>query len=96
MTIFITCKGNLFVWTTECKTSFQELKHKLTTAPLLVILDPEKDFEIYSDASRKDLGCVLIQDRKFIAHASRQLRPHEENYSSYDLELVAVVFSLKI
>ena len=51
---------------------------------------------MYSDASRIGLGCVLIQDRKVVAYASRQLKSHERNYPTHDLELVAVVFALKI
>jgi len=54
------------------------------------------DFTIYSDASRQGIGCVLVQDGKVIAYASRQLKPYEKNYPAHDLELAAVVFALKI
>ena len=57
--------------------------------------DTKKDFVIYCDASRQGLGCVLMQERKVVAYASRQLRPHEENYPVHDLELVAVIHALK-
>ena len=50
---------------------------------------------VYSDASRKGLGCVLMQHGKVIAYASRQLRPHELNYPTHDLELAGVIFALK-
>ncbi|XP_061366891.1 uncharacterized protein LOC133310020 [Gastrolobium bilobum] len=92
----LTRKGVPFVWTQECEDCFQDLKNKLTSAPILIILDPLGKFEIYSDASKKGLGCVLMQERKVVAYASRQLRPYEENYPTHDLELAAVVFALKI
>nr|XP_025664782.1 uncharacterized protein LOC112763288 [Arachis hypogaea] len=75
----------------ECDRSFKMLKEKLTTAPVLVLPDPQKPFEIYCDASHKGLGCVLMQDKNMVAYASRQLRPHEQNYLTHDLELAAVV-----
>ncbi len=78
------------------RNSFQRLKHKLTTTPVLILPDIQKDFEIYCDASRQGLGCVLMQEGKVVAYASRQLRPHEENYPTHDLELAAVVHALKI
>ena len=89
-------KEKKFVWTPECEKSFQKLKESLTTAPVLVLPDLNKDFEIYCDASRKGLGCVLMQEKRVVAYASRQLRPHEENYPTHDLELAAVVHTLKI
>ena len=58
--------------------------------------DSRKDFVIYCDASRLGLGCVLMQERRVIAYGSRQLRPHEENYPTYDLELAAVIYALKL
>ena len=70
--------------------SFQALKDKLTSAPVLAPPDTKKDFVIYCDASRQGLGCVLMQERRVIAYASRKLRPHEENYPVHDLELAAV------
>ena len=63
-----------------------------------MLVQPEsgKEFVIYSDASLNVLGCVLIQEGKVIAYASRQLKPHEKNYPTHDLELAAIVFALKI
>ena len=55
-----------------------------------------RDYTVYSDASRISLGCVLMQDGKVVAYASRQLKPHEQNCPTHDLELVVVVFALKI
>ena len=75
--------------------SFQELKRKLTSAPILIMPDITKGFEVYCDASRLGLGCVLLQEARVVSYLSRQLRPHEENYPTHDLELAAVVLALK-
>ena len=85
-----------FEWTNACERSFQVLKEKLVIAPILILPEPGKRFTVYSDASRIGLGCVLMQEGKVIGYASRQLRKHEENYPTHDLELAAVVFALKI
>nr|AAV32158.1 putative polyprotein [Oryza sativa Japonica Group] len=85
-----------YKWTEECEQSFQELKKRLVTAPVFVLPDPRKGFQVYCDASRLGLGCVLMQDGKVVAYASRQLRPHENNYPTHVLELAAVVHVLKI
>ena len=77
-------------------TSFQELRKRLVTAPVLALSDEKGDFMIYSDASLKGLGCVLMQHGKVIAYASRQLKTHELKYLTHDLELAAIVFALKI
>jgi hypothetical protein len=89
-------KGIKFEWTEKCQESFQTLKDKLTSTPVLAPLDSCKDFMIYCDASRQGLGCVLMQERKVIAYASRQLCPHEKNYPVHDLELAAVIYALKL
>jgi hypothetical protein len=89
-------KGNTFEWTPRHETSFQELKKRLTTAPVLTMRDMEKLFLIYCDAYGQGLGCVLMQDGHVVAYASRQLRKHEEKYPTHDLELAAVVHALKI
>ncbi|KAK1602293.1 hypothetical protein QYE76_008142 [Lolium multiflorum] len=88
-------KNTPFVWSEECEKSFQTLKEKLTTAPVLAVPEVGKDYTVYCDASKHGLGCVLMQDRKVISYGSRQLRPHEVNYPTHDLELAAVVFALK-
>ena len=89
-------KAKDFKWTKACQNSFEELKKRLTTAPVLAKTDIHKNFDIYCDASRQDLGCVLMQEVRVIAYASRQLRKHELNYPTHDLELAAVVHVLKI
>ncbi|CAA0839164.1 Uncharacterized mitochondrial protein AtMg00860, partial [Striga hermonthica] len=85
-----------FDWSAQCEESFQELKRRLTTAPVIAIPDPTLEFTVYSDASKMGLGCVLMQQGKFVAYASRQLKPHEQNYPTHDLELTVVVHALKI
>jgi hypothetical protein len=89
-------KDKKFEWTPACEASFQELKKRLTTAPILVMPDMEKPFSTYCDASGQGLGCVVMQDGRVVAYASRQLRKHEVNYPTHDLELVTVVDALKI
>ncbi|KAJ8771673.1 hypothetical protein K2173_026850 [Erythroxylum novogranatense] len=89
-------KNVTFRWTEECQRSFEELKYRLTTAPVLAIPSGTGGFEVYSDASHQGLGCVLMQYDRVVAYASRQLRSHEVNYPVHDLELAAVVFALKI
>ena len=92
----LTKKGAAYEWTNERESAFQELKTRLVTAPVLVLPSANEEFQIYSDASHKGLGCVLMQEGKVIAYASRQLKPNEKNYPTHDLELAAVVFALKI
>ncbi|KAA0047130.1 reverse transcriptase [Cucumis melo var. makuwa] len=92
----LTRKGAPFVWSKACEGSFQNLKQKLVTAPVLTVPDGSGSFVIYSDAFKKGLGCVLMQQGKVVAYASRQLKSHEQNYPTHDLELAAVVFALKI
>ncbi|GKA32890.1 putative nucleotidyltransferase, ribonuclease H [Tanacetum coccineum] len=83
-------KGEKFVWTDERQESFEELKRRLVSAPILTLPSGSDGFQIYSDASKKGLGCVLMQHGKVIAYASRQLKPYEVNYPTHDLELAAV------
>ncbi|KAA0057159.1 pol protein [Cucumis melo var. makuwa] len=82
----LTRKRTPFVWSSACESSFQELKQKLVSG----------SFMIYSVASKKRLGCVLMQQGKVVAHASRQMKSDEQNYPTHDLELAAVVFAPKI
>ncbi|GJR69020.1 putative reverse transcriptase domain-containing protein [Tanacetum coccineum] len=72
------------------------LKQKLCSAPILALPEGSEDFIVYCDASKKGLGAVLMQREKVISYASRQLKIHEKNYTTHDLELGAVVFALKI
>ena len=72
------------------------LKNRLTTALVLTLPEGTKGFVVYCDASLVGLGCVLMQNGKVIAYASRKLKVHERNYPTHDLELEVVVFALKI
>ena len=72
------------------------MKHLLTTAPILSIADPNKDYVVCTDASKEGVGGVLMQEGKVIAYESRKLKEHEQRYSAYDLELVVVIHALKI
>ena len=92
----LTRKGVKFNWSDKQEESFGELKKRLTTTPILVVPSGTEGFVIYSDASRLGLGCVLMQHGRIIIYASRQLRNHEKNYPTHDLELVVVIFALKI
>jgi hypothetical protein len=84
-----------FKWTLACQESFEMLKQKLTTPPVLVLLDVHKSFSVYCDALYTELGCVLMQEGKVVAYSSHQLKVHEKNYPTHDLELAAVVHALK-
>ncbi|KAG8491194.1 hypothetical protein CXB51_014305 [Gossypium anomalum] len=83
-------------WKPPRSEAFEKLKKVLTEAPVLIQPESRKDFTVYSDASHVGLGCVLAQEGKVVAYASRQLKPHEGNYPTHDLELAAVIFALKI
>ncbi|GJU66206.1 putative reverse transcriptase domain-containing protein [Tanacetum coccineum] len=92
----LTQKKVKFDWDDKEEIAFQLIKQKLCSAPILALPEGSKDFIVYCDASIKGLGAVLMQREKVIAYASRQLKIHEENYTTHDLELGAVVFALKI
>nr|GEW85524.1 putative reverse transcriptase domain-containing protein [Tanacetum cinerariifolium] len=92
----LTQKKVKFDWGDKQEANFQLLKEKLCSAPILALPEGSEDFIVYCDASIKGLGAVLMQREKVIAYASRQLKIHEKNYTTHDLELGAVVFDLKI
>nr|GEV64612.1 putative reverse transcriptase domain-containing protein [Tanacetum cinerariifolium] len=92
----LTQKNKNYIWGEEQESDFQLLKQKLYEAPILALPEGNDDFVIYCDASLQDLGVVLMQRENVIAYASRQLKPHEEKYTTHDIELGAVVFALKI
>ncbi|XP_078180783.1 uncharacterized protein LOC144574648 [Carex rostrata] len=89
-------KGVKFEWGATQDQSFEELKSRLVTAPVLAMPITDEEYTVYTDASGSGLGCVLMQKDHVIAYASRQLRSHEQNYPTHDLELAAVIFALKI
>nr|GFC77806.1 putative reverse transcriptase domain-containing protein [Tanacetum cinerariifolium] len=92
----LTQKNKKFEWETEAKEAFQMLIQKLCCAPILALPDGSEDLVVYCDASLRGFGAVLMQREKVIAYASRKLRIHEENYTTHDLELGAVVFALRL
>ncbi|GJZ02751.1 putative reverse transcriptase domain-containing protein [Tanacetum coccineum] len=92
----LTQKGIKFDWGEKEENAFQLIKQKLCSAPILALPEGSEDFVVYCDASHKGLGVVLMQREEVIAYASRQLKVHEKNYTTNDLELGSVVFALKI
>ncbi|GJT85852.1 putative reverse transcriptase domain-containing protein [Tanacetum coccineum] len=92
----LTQKSVKFDWGEKAKVSFPLLKQKLCNVPILALPEGSENFVVYCDASHKGLGAVLMQREHVIAYASRQLRVHEKNYITHDLELSAVVFALMI
>ncbi|GKB45834.1 putative reverse transcriptase domain-containing protein [Tanacetum coccineum] len=92
----LTQKKVKFEWGDKQEAAFQLLKQKLCSSPILALPEGSKDFIAYYGTSKKGLGAVLTQREKVISYASRQLKIHEKNYTTHDLELGAVVFALKI
>ena len=89
-------KNVKYEWSEKCQRSFDKLKAFLTEAPVLTQPTCGKEYVIFSDALLNGLGCVLMQEGKVVAYASRQLKPHGKNYPTHDLELTVIVFALKI
>ncbi|KAJ0890052.1 putative nucleotidyltransferase, Ribonuclease H [Helianthus annuus] len=92
----LTCKSVKFEWGPKQEEAFRILKQRLTHTPILALPEGTEDFVVFCDASKLGYGCVLMQRQKVIAYASRQLKSHEGNYSTHDLELGAIIFALKI
>ena len=92
----LTRKEVKFDWDDRCEEAFQELKRRLTTAPILIVADRGQGYTVYCDALRAGLGCVLMQSERVVTYGSYQLKNHEQNYPTHDMELAAVVFALKI
>ena len=91
----LTQKVVKFKWNDLCEKAFQELKRRLTTAPILIVSERGQRYTVYYDASKDELGFVLMKFERAVAYGSRQLRNHERNYPSHDMELAAIVFALK-
>ena len=89
-------KNVKFEWSEKCQASFKKLKAFLTEASVLTQPTYGKEYVIFSDASLNGLRCVLMQEDKVVAYVSRQLKPHEKNYPTHDMELSVIVFALKI
>ena len=85
-------KGEASRWTPEFHKSFDQLKHLLTTAPILSIDDRNKEYVVYTAASKEGVGSVLMQEGRAVAYESRKLKEYEQKYSAYDLELKVVIY----
>ena len=92
----LTRKEVKFDWDNRCEEAFQELKRRLTVAPILIVPHRGQGYTVYCDASRSRLGCVLMQFERVVAYGSSQLKNHEQTYPTHDMELAVVVFALKI
>ena len=83
----LTRKEIKFDWDDRCEEAFEELKRRLTTIPILIVPDRGQEYTVYCDASRARLGCVLMQSGRVIAYGSCQLKNHEQNYPTHDIEV---------
>ena len=89
-------KAKKFLWDTNCKESFQQLKQLLMTALILQIMDIDGDFVVCMDASKEGLEGVVLQNVHAICYELQKLKDHEQNYPTHDLELVAIIHALKM
>jgi hypothetical protein len=89
-------KNKKFVWTKKCTEAFWRLNELLKTTSILKVLDMDADFLVCTDTPKEGLGRVLMQDGQVIAYISRKLRRHEENYVTHDLELLEIIYALKV
>ena len=85
-----------FEWDDKCQSSFDRLKKILVETPVLTQLTLGREYSLYSDASRIGLRCVLMQDGKVVTYAFKQMKPHEQNYPTHNLELATIMFALNI
>nr|GEZ37399.1 retrotransposon protein, putative, Ty3-gypsy subclass [Tanacetum cinerariifolium] len=92
---WISIKNKKYIWGEDQESAFQQLKQKLYEAPILALPEGNEDFVVYCDGSLQGLRDMLMQREKVIVYASQKLKPHEENYTTHDLELGALVFALK-
>ncbi|KAF8093517.1 hypothetical protein N665_0383s0143 [Sinapis alba] len=92
----LTGKDVKFAWSNECEKCLSAMKDMLTSTPVLVLPEDNKPYVVYTDASITGLGCMLTHHKKVTVYASRQLKKHEGNYPTHNLEMAAVVFTLKI
>ena len=85
-----------YEWNDPCERAFQELKRRFTSASILIVSERGRRYTVYCDASKDELGCVLMSSGRVVAYGSRQLKNHERNYPTHDMELAVIVFALKI
>ena len=91
----LTRKEVKFEWNDLCERAFQELKRRLTSALILIVPERRQRYTMYCDTSKDELGCVLMQFGRVVAYGSQELKNHEQSYPTHDMELVAIIFSLK-
>jgi hypothetical protein len=89
-------KGTKFEWALKCENNFNPLKELLTSAPVLKIVDPNEGFLVCTNTCKEGLGEVLTQNGHVIGYETRNLKEHEKNYATHDLELVAIVHALRM
>ena len=89
-------KGKKFLWSKKCQATFKYLKDKLVFAPILRVPNPKSHFVIIIDASREELGGVLMQEDQVIIYKSRKLKYYEQNYALHELELATIVHALQM
>ena len=92
----LTRKEVKFEWNDLCEKAFQELKKRLTSTPILIVPKRGQRHTVYCDASMAGLVCILMQFRRVVAYGSHQLKNHEQNYPTHNIELATIVFALKI
>ena len=92
----LTLKEVKFEWKDSCEKAFQDLKRRLTSAPILIALERGQRYIVYCDVSKDGLGCVLMQSERVVAYGSRQLNNHEHSYPTHDMELAGIDFALKV
>ena len=92
----LTRKEVKYEWNDSCERAFQELKRRLTSTPILIVPERGQGYIIYYDASKDGLECVLMQFGRMVTYGSQQLKNHERNYPTHDMELAAILFALKI
>ena len=92
----LTRKEVKFEWNDLCEKAFQELNMRLTSAPIMIVPERGRRYTVYCDTSKAGLACVLMQSGRVVAYGSHQLKNHEQNYPTHDIELAAIVFALKI
>ena len=89
-------KVKKFEWTEECAVSFKQIKHLLTNAPVLNIVDPEKEFVVCTDACKRILGGIFMYEGQLICYESKKLNKHKQNYVTHDLELAMIIYALNM
>lgn len=92
----MTHKVQAYAWSVQCKESFQELKNRLASLPILIFLYAKESFVVYCDMSKMGLCSVLLKNGHIVSYNSRHLKIHERNYHTNDLELAVVVFMFKV